>query len=223
MAPSLAELGHEAEHLRIGEGIVLSDSDDLLVTLLVEGVSAKPRHPLRAIGGEAEEVGCRIPEGCVLRGRGTVDEGHIGLRLGIVLDRQALIARQGTDHDREPILLDELAGGAHRAVGRSIGRAGDELDLLAARHVVVLLERELDASHAVLAEHGEGSLERGERADLDRVFGAHSACGKHKSRTANGGQGTSSGHCHLHFLPMSGPAFDEPVATIKAIMRQVLH
>ncbi len=35
----------------------------------------------------------------------------------------------------------------------------------------MLLESELDAAHAVLAEHGESAFKGGEGADLDRVFG----------------------------------------------------
>ena len=49
-AAGLAELGHEAEHLRVGEGIVLGDDGDRLVALVVEGVGAEARHPLRAVG-----------------------------------------------------------------------------------------------------------------------------------------------------------------------------
>ena len=117
MAAGLAELGHEAEHLGVGEGIVLSDGDDLLVALLVERVGAEPRHPLCAIGREAEEIGRGIPKRRVLCGRCAVDESHVGLRLGVVLDRQSLISRERSDNDLEAILLDELAGGAHRTVG----------------------------------------------------------------------------------------------------------
>ena len=49
------------------------------------------------------------------------------------------------------VLLDQLARRGHRLVGRGVGRALDDLDLLAAGHVVVLLERQLGAADAVLA------------------------------------------------------------------------
>ena len=138
MAAGLAELGHEAEDLRVGEGIVLGHGGDVLVALVVEGVGAEPGHPLGAVGREAEEVRRGIAQRGVLRGRRAVDEGDVRLGLGVVLDRQALVAGERADHDLHAVLLDELADGADGAVGRGVGRADHPLDLLAAGHAVVL-------------------------------------------------------------------------------------
>jgi hypothetical protein len=54
--PCAAELEHEAEHLRVDEGIVLADGRDLAIFLFVIGVLAEPDLPLRAVHVEAEEV-----------------------------------------------------------------------------------------------------------------------------------------------------------------------
>ena len=154
-AAGLAEFGHEAEHLRVGEGIVFRHGRDLLVALLVEGIGAETGHPLRAVGREAEEVLRRIAQRRVLRRGRAVDEGHVGLRLGVILDGDALVARERADHDLDAVLLDKLAHGAHGAVGRCVGRALDDFDLLAAGHAVGFLDRQHGTAHAVFAENRE--------------------------------------------------------------------
>ena len=136
----LAEARHEAEHLRVREGIVLGDGDDGMVVLVVVGVVAEPGHPLRAVGGEAVEIRGRIAQRRILRGRRAVDESDVRLGLGVVLDREAFVAGERPDQDCDAVLLDELAGGLHGAVGRSVGRALDDVDLLAAGHVIGLFE-----------------------------------------------------------------------------------
>ena len=203
VAAGLAELGHEAEHLRVGEGIVLGDGGDVLVALLVEGVGAEAGHPLRAVGREAEEVRRRIAQRGVLRGRGAVDEGHVRLGLGVVLDREALVAGERADDDLHAVLLDELADGADGAVGRGVGRADHPLDLLAAGHAVVLVERQLGAALAVLAEDRERSLEGREQADLEV-----SSCGQRRRQDAAGRKpatvASSSASCDVHsILPLA--------------------
>ena len=171
MAARLAELGHEAENLGVGEGIILRDRDDLLIMLDVVDVVAEARHPLRAVGGEAEEVGRGIAQGRVLCGRCAVDESDVGLGLRIILDREALVAGERPDEDLDAVLLDQLARGFDCAVGRGVRRSLDDLHLLAARHIVVLFEREFRAAHAVLPKHGEGAFKSGQQPDLDRIVG----------------------------------------------------
>ena len=78
MAAIPAERGHEAEHLTVGERIILGDGDDRPVLLVVVGVVAEASHPLRAVGGEAEEIRGGIAQRGVLRRGGAVDEGDVG-------------------------------------------------------------------------------------------------------------------------------------------------
>jgi hypothetical protein len=101
--------------------------------------------------------------------RAAVDEGHLRLRLGVVLDGDALAARERSDHDVDLVLLDQLAGRVDRDVGLGIGRSLDDHDLPAGDDAVALLDRELGAAHAVGAPGRERSLERGQQADLDRL------------------------------------------------------
>ena len=168
MTACLAEIGHKAEHLGVGEGIILRDSHDRVIALVLVCVLTESRHPLCAVGGEAIEVRRGIAQGRVLRGGGAVDKSDVRLSLGVVLDRNAFVARERPDQDLDAVLLDELARGLDCAVRRRVGRALDDFDLLAAGGVVRLLEGELGAAHPVLAEHGERALEGRKQSDLDR-------------------------------------------------------
>ena len=82
-----------------------------------------------------------------------VDERHLRLGLGVVLDGDALGARQRSDDDVDLVLLHYLAGGADSGVGARVGGADDHLELAAAGHVPELLPRDLEPAHAVLAEY----------------------------------------------------------------------
>ena len=76
---------------------------------------------MRAVGGEAEEIGRGIAQRRVLRGRSAIDECDVRLGLGVVLDRQAFVARERPDQDLHAVLLDELARGLDCAVRRGVG------------------------------------------------------------------------------------------------------
>ena len=131
---------------------------------------AQAHHPLRAFGIEPIEVGRRVLQrGGLCTGR-AVDEGDVGLRLGVVLDRDAFIARQRADHDLDLVLLDCLACRVHRFVGRRVRRHLDELDLLAAGHAVLFLQRQVGTAHAVLPGCRERAFERGQQADLQDLL-----------------------------------------------------
>src|SRR3546814_12812176 len=80
LAAEPAERLEEAEHLSVGEGVVLRQHRQLAVAFLVVDVLAEAGHPLGAVGVEAEEVVRRLAPGSVLGGRGAVPEGT--LRLG---------------------------------------------------------------------------------------------------------------------------------------------
>ena len=91
------------------------------------------------------------------------------LRLRVVLDRDALAARQRADHDVDLVLLDQLARGVDRDVGLGVGRGLDDLDLAPGDHAAALLDRQLGAAHAVGAAGRERPFERGQQADLHRL------------------------------------------------------
>ena len=173
-----AVAGHEALDLGVREAVILGDQEHLLVAL-GEGDIAQAHHPLRAFGVEAVEVGRRILQRRRLRARRAVDEDHLGMGLRVVLDRDALVARERADHDVDLVLLDGLAGRGDGLVRRGVGRILDDLDLLAAGHAVVLLHRKLDAAVPVHAGDRERSLEIRQRADLDGLLSRRRAGDRH--------------------------------------------
>jgi hypothetical protein len=154
---------------------------------------------LRAVGGEAVEVWGGIAQRCVLRGRSAVDEGDVRLGLGVILDREAFVAGERSNQDRHAVLLDQLARRLDRAVGRRVGGALDDLDLLAAGLVTGFGQRQFGAANAVLAEHRERPFQSGEQADLDRVLGE-----RHLWRQSHAAQQRRDKQLHLvtlhHFL-----------------------
>ena len=176
-----AEFEHEAEHLRVDEGIILADRRDLAIALGLIGVVAEADLPLRAVHVEAEEVRRGIDVGRLLRARGGVDEGQLGVGLGEVLHRDALVARQRRQQDLDVILLDQLAHGAHRRIRRRVGRGDDELQFLAAGGRAVFLHRGVEAGHAVDAEDRVGAFERRGDADLQLV-GRERRAGQQQAR-----------------------------------------
>jgi hypothetical protein len=92
------------------------------------------------------------------------------LRLRVVLDRDAFVARERPDHDLDLVLFDRLARGTDSLVGRSVRRNLDEFDLLAAGHAIVLFQRQIGAAHAVLPRRRERAFEGGQQADLQRLL-----------------------------------------------------
>ena len=136
---------------------------------------------MRAVGGKAEEIGGRIAQRRILRRRRAVDDGHVRLGLGVILDRQPFVAGQRTDQDLHAVLLDQLAHRANRAVRRTVGRTFDDLDLLATDLAAEIVDGHEGAAHAVVAEYGEGPFERGEHTNFDGVFG-HSDGRDYQSR-----------------------------------------
>src|SRR5262245_47050401 len=203
LAARLAVLRHETLHLRVRERVVLGDHHHLLVALVLERVVAEAHHPLGALGVEAEEVRRRVDERRRLRPGRAVDERDVGLRLGVVLDRDALRARERAHHDLNLVLLDQLARGVDGDVGLRVRRGLDDLDLLARHHAVALLHGQLGAPHAVLPARREGALQRREQPDLDRVLRLDAA-----RRDGEGGDGdqpprqcpSGSFHVVLHWM-----------------------
>ena len=78
------------------------------------------------------------------------------LRLGLRIIAQGYAFRAGKrgDQDLDLVLLDQLLCGAQRRIGTGVRRASDDFELLAPCLVVMLHDREIEASHAVLAECG---------------------------------------------------------------------
>ncbi|MHC2879537.1 hypothetical protein ACVI53_002407 [Bradyrhizobium barranii subsp. barranii] len=93
------------------------------------------------------------------------------MRLGEVLDRNALVAGERRQQDLHLVLLDQLAHGAHRGIRCRVGRSDDEFKLFVADLLTEHIERRLVTAHAVLAEHGVGAFQRCRDADLDLFLG----------------------------------------------------
>ena len=197
-----AEFEHEAEHLRVDEGIVLADGGDLAIALGVVGVVAEAGLPLRAVHVEAEEVRRRIDVGRLLRARSGVDEGQLGMGLGEVLHRDAFVAGQRRQQHLHLILLDQLAHRAHRRIGRGVGRGDDEFQLLAAGLRAVFLHRGVEPGDAVDAEDRVGAFQRRGDADLDLVLGERGS--RHQQARQRSEAQTAFSHI---ILPFRAPHF----------------
>src|SRR5829696_2033385 len=106
--------------------------------------------------------------------------------LGVVLDRQSLVAGEGADHCVDLALLDQAPRRLDGDVRGGVRALDDQLDLLAARlgagdrvartGAVELAagfdQRHLRAHVGGLAERGERPFERRQQADLDRAAAA---------------------------------------------------
>src|SRR3954449_1146725 len=180
-----AELGDEARRRRPGEAVVVRDDRGLLPPQLVVRDVTQPGVPLGAVPVEAEEVRRLHLERRVLRARGAVDERLVRVLLGVVGDRDRLVARQRADHHVGVELLHEpphlLDGGVRRIVAAA---HADELERVvadrAAREAVPglvgvlglgpgeLRERRDRTGHVLVVEGAEGALALGHDRDLDR-------------------------------------------------------
>ncbi len=85
--------------------------------------------PLCTVAVEAEEVRSLHLQGRLLRAGDAVDEGHLGMVLGIVGDRDAFVARERPDNDVGAVLLDDLADLLDDPVGGVVAATdADHLD-----------------------------------------------------------------------------------------------
>ena len=159
------------------------------VALLVVDVFAQARRPLRAVHVEAEEVRCRVDVGGLLGARDAVDERHLRLGLGVVLDGDPLGAGQRTDDDVDLVLLHHLAGGADGGVGARVGGADDHLDVAATGLACELLQRDLESADPVLAENGIRARQRGQEPDLQRLRGGCGAGAAERERQSESCRG----------------------------------
>ncbi len=171
LAAETAELQGQTEHLRVDERVILTDRRDRAVAFVVVDVLAETGLPLGAVHVEAEEVLRRVDVGGFLGTRASIDEGHVGLGLGIVANGDALGTRKRADDHIHLVLFHQLPCCTHGTVRAGVGRGDDHLQFLAAGHVVELFARNFEAANAVLAEYGIGALKRGHHADLDLVGG----------------------------------------------------
>ena len=153
-------------HLTIRKRVVLRDDHRALVAL-VHRRFAKAHHPLRALGVEAEEVGAGIDQRGGLCARAAVDEGHLRLRLGVVLDGNALTARQRSDHDFDLVLLDQLAGGVDGHVWLGVGAGLDDFNLAPCYHAAALLDGQFGPAHSVGTAGRERAFQRGQKTNLN--------------------------------------------------------
>src|SRR3954471_21634115 len=94
-----AELRDEAGRRRPGEAVVVGDDRGLLPPERVVGDVTKASVPLGAVPVEAEEVRRLHLERRVLRARGAIDEGLVGMLLGVVGHGDRLVTGQRSDHD----------------------------------------------------------------------------------------------------------------------------
>src|SRR5262249_18772274 len=85
LAAERAIIQRKAEHLSIGERVVLSQRRDFVVVLDVVDIFAQPLMDLGAIEIEAEEIRRRIYVGRLERGGAAVDERNLRLVLRIVV------------------------------------------------------------------------------------------------------------------------------------------
>ena len=120
LAAGRTKFGQKAEDHGVRKGVVFAEGGDAFVALFLDHVGAEPRHPLRAVGREPEEVVGGITQGGVLRRRRTVDEGGLRLELCIVLHGQALGAGERPDEDGDLVLLHQLSCSADGAIGAGI-------------------------------------------------------------------------------------------------------
>ena len=109
LAARRAELRDEAGRRRPAEAVVVGHDRGRLPAELVERDVAETGVPLRAVTVEAEEVRRLHLERRVLRARGAVDERLVRVLLGVVGDRDRLVAGQRADHDVGIQLLHEPA------------------------------------------------------------------------------------------------------------------
>ena len=100
---------------------------------VVVRVVAQAGRPLRAVRMEAEEVRRLHLQRRVLRAGDAVDERLVRMLLGVVRDRDALVARERADQDVRVLLLHQAACLLDRLVGGVVRAAvADDLDRLAA-------------------------------------------------------------------------------------------
>ena len=95
----------------------------------------------------------------------------MGLGLGIIFDGDALGARKGADNQIHLVVLHQLFYRLDGAIRAGVRGHGDEFDLFPAHGVIVLLQGQFDATHAVLAQGGECALQGCQASDLDYVLG----------------------------------------------------
>src|SRR5439155_22056674 len=90
-------------------------------------------------------------------------------------------ARQGSHHDVDLVLFDQLARRVDGDLGLRVGGGLDDLDLASRDDAAALFHRELGAAHPVGAAGGERTLQCRQQADLHRLalraYGARQRCG----------------------------------------------
>ena len=88
------------------------------------------------------------------------------MSLGVVLDGNALAARQRADHDIDLVLLDQLAGGVDGHVWLGVGAGLDDFNLAPSNHAAALFDGQFGPAHSVGTAGRERAFQRRQKTDL---------------------------------------------------------
>ena len=203
LAAERGELADEAGGLGVREGVVLAQDGDLAPALLVVGVAAQARQPLRAVPAEAEEVRAPSPDSVVdCAPEVPLTNVTSGWLLAYSATATPSSPDSGPSRILTPDLLDQAARLGHGLVRRGVGAAVADRERrvpdLRAGHLVLgvgavglaaglLDQRVLGPRERLGLEGGERTTAGGQHADLDRPLGSVRRRGRRSptTRTTN--------------------------------------